>query len=188
MKSLRSESVLPLALLVGVSGCSDLVKSGPELDGTPASISGVALSSDAFAQLVLEEHPGPSVGTYEYRVLLNHSDSEVVAAYQGALSFPGNRFQVISVSVPASDDGEFRIVNQEDAAAGVIRFAGFAPERFQSNLVLTIVVAGSRAPLASELSATLEVVGNADGAAFPVEVLQPSEGIRNPDGTAVERW
>jgi hypothetical protein len=183
-----SRSALPLFALLAFSGCSDLVTNSSEPEVAQAPPSGVVLSSDAFAQLVLEEHPGPDVGTYEYRVLLNHSDSEVVAAYQGALTFPGNRFRVISVSAPASADGEFRIVNSEEAAGGVIRFAGFAPERFESNLVLTIIVSGSRAPLPSELSATLDVVGNADGAAFPVEGLQPSEGIRNPDGSAIERW
>ena len=100
-----------------------------------------------------------------------------VAAYQGVVTFSPDVMEVMSVRTPEAKDGEFRVVNAEERAAGRIRFAVFAAEALASTEAFRIVAHVRGGLAASHLVGALDVVGEVDGQAVAATQLRRSVGV-----------
>lgn len=154
---------LTMVLLVAASGCKDgaNIPSAPnqpdeppipatdEIDGVQASVH--AANFDSGKQ-VLE--------------IWVESDDEVkLGSYQGRFSFDPS---VLSLEKIVEPEEDFRVVNDEKADQGEIRFGAFTVESFASPVALKLHIRSSRPVEASDVELSLEVVGTVAGDSIPV--------------------
>ena len=102
-----------------------------------------------------------------------------LAAYQGTVTFSTAAMDALAVKAPDTQDGEYRVVNDRELAAGRIRFAAFAPQAFSSTEAFRIFARLKQGALATNLVGTLEVAGNTAGAAVRPQLLLRSDGVHN---------
>lgn len=100
-----------------------------------------------------------------------------LASYQGTVTFAADQMQVLSAPTPENADGEFRIVNAENAANGSLRFAGFSTQSMASTDAFRIV-ARLRGPVASlKLEGSIEVAGLVAGTSIASASLLRNVGV-----------
>lgn len=153
----------------------------------PASLETAVPLGKGGAQAVLVIEPG---ATSERAVLTVRVLSKDVnlAAYQGSLTFDADAFEIIEITVPSGIDAQFNIVNTDGAAKGVIRFAGFATEKFVSNEAFRLTVKPKRQLGTVNFATRLDVAGGTNGVALRESNLQAATGLRDAQsGALVEK-
>jgi hypothetical protein len=112
-------------------------------------------------QVVAMRSAEADVLRYEVRLEQN---ALALGAYQGVLHFDANALELMNASAPG--DG-YRLVNSENAASGVVRFAGFATAGFSAANALTLELKRRSGSLSSAApTARLEIAGALNGAAI----------------------
>ena len=166
--------VAPVCAL-SLAACRD-----DQLAAAPLSALTAALPSGSV-EAVIQQEAGPTPGTVQLTVRVLAKDN-VIAAYQGALTFTVGAFDPVSVSTPNGTDGEAHLVNSTDVAAGRLPFAAYAPERFGTDEAFSLVVRPILPLDAMHLRAALDVAGVASGRALAATSLRRSAGVRDAAG------
>lgn len=97
----------------------------------------------------------------------------VLGAYQGTLHFDPAVVSVDSATVPT--DG-YRLVNANDAAKGIVRFAGFTTDGFAGTEAVRLIVRGT--PLErGAFVLSLDQAGDLDGKVVPAAQLHGGSGL-----------
>lgn len=144
----------------------------------PSSVESAIAVRKGTATAVVVVEPGATRdrAVLTVRVLGN---SLTIGAFQGSLTFERGAVELIETTVPTGIDGQFHIVNAENAREGVIRFAGFATEKFVGDEAFRITIKPLR-PLSSiRFGTQLEVAGGTDGVALREEQLVAGSGLRD---------
>jgi hypothetical protein len=81
--------------------------------------------------------------------------------------------------VPTGAVGQFNIVNVTEARSGVVRFAGYATERFATNEAFHLRVTPKRDLTAVSFLARLDVAGTIAGAALHKDHLPARAGLHD---------
>lgn len=141
----------PTLLAVLVFGCAD------EPTGTPAEP--VAMD-DGVRPAVLVSQPEAGVAIVRIRI---DAQSLELGAYQGRFTYDPAALDLLNASMPS--DG-YRVMNTNGAVDnGLIRFAGFTVERFESPMVLELEFQVHDPAALDKMSAVLDVVGSVEGVA-----------------------
>jgi len=113
----------------------------------------------------------PSAGVAEVRIRIDAQSLEL-GAYQGRFTYDAAALELLKASMPS--DG-YRVINTHGAVDdGLIRFAGFTVERFQSPIVLAVEFQVHDPAALERLSVVLEAVGSVEGAAVAEDrILDP---------------
>jgi hypothetical protein len=143
-------------------------------------------SKEAPAAVMLAPQPMESRGVRAYvvqepggtanRVTLTiriQSKDVGVAAYQGRLEFDKDAFEIIEATAPSGDGT--RLVNAS-AAPGLLRFGGFAAEKFAGNTAVTLIVRPIKPLEQANLLASLDVAGEPDGTAIQKPLMPAQKG------------
>jgi hypothetical protein len=161
---MRFRTLFVLTMIAG-AGCNDAAAP------SAAVIAPLPLGGSAVRSYVVQES-----GSTADRVLLTiHVDSRDVgvAAYQGHLSFDPGSLEITEATTPS--DGN-RLVNAS-AGAGLVRFAGFAEERFGSTAAVHLVVKPLKSLDLANIVVSLDVVGQATGIAVSKEKIVATRGL-----------
>jgi hypothetical protein len=154
--------LFPLLVAVFVFGCADEPTGTPELEGLPVLKDGNVQAAVSVSQ--------PSTGVAVARIRIDAQSLEL-GAYQGRFTYDPAALELLDASMPS--DG-YRVVNTNGAKDGLIRFAGFTVDRFQSPLVLTLEFRVHDPAALGKLSVLLDVVGSVEGAAVAEDrILDP---------------
>jgi hypothetical protein len=169
-----------LAVLSVVAlGCLDERTPGP-------ATSPVAGSSNGVAQAVVLLEPGATATNAVLTVRVLSADM-TLGAYQGAVTFDAGAFELIEASLPTAASGQFNVVNTGSVAAGVIRFAGYATERFATTEAFHLRVRPKRDLSQVSFVARLDAVGTMTGASLNKSRLLAGPGLREASSGRVLR-
>lgn len=165
---------LTMALLVMAAGCKDgaNVPSSPDQPNDPP-ISNTEEIEGVQASL----HAGDfDSGKQVLEIWVESDDKVKLGSYQGRFSFDPSVLSLEKIVEPKED---FRVVNDEKADQGEIRFGAFTVKEFASPVALKLHVRSSRPVEASDVELSLEVVGTVAGDSIPVaNVSVPRKLIR----------
>lgn len=156
---------LLVLVLAASAGCDD------EVQKMAGLVAPAPLASMGVRAYVVRE-PG---GTEDRVTLTIYVDSKDVgvAAYQGRFEYDAGALEISEATTPS--DGT-RIVNTA-AGPGQVRFAGFAAEGFAKTAAARLVVRPLKPLEQANFLVTLDVVGEASGAAVAKERMVPLRGI-----------
>jgi hypothetical protein len=157
--------VLMAAAFIAAVGCKDRRPVAAELMAPPP------LTTPSARAYVVQE-PG---GLVDRIALTIHVEAKgiPIAAYQGRLQFDVEAFEIIEATTPG--DGT-RLVNATTAGRGVVTFAGFSTTEFGNTAAVRLVVRPIKPVAAANLCATLDVVGEANGASLTKDKLVTTRG------------
>lgn len=163
--------VLPLALIIGACAHETSLGGRPNI---PPDV------PDGVVQAVVQQEPAVDAGTLQYVVRVV-GPTTPFAAYQGVVTFDPRELDVVAVRVPTASGGETHLVNNTRVTEGSLRFAAYAPERFETDEAFRIVVRprGSGVPA---ITASLEVVGTEKGRVIDAARLRHSDGVHDARG------
>lgn len=161
--------ILVAALLVSGTACAeDAVNSplpNPRTMVPPGSVQVIIAQETAL---------GGDSAVFVVRLAAN---GVPLAAYQGTVTFAPQGIEIIGIRTPENGEGEFRIVNAEGAATGMLRFAGFATQAMSSTEAFRIVGRLKGGVAALKLEGSLDVVGEVGGTQILASSLLRSTGV-----------
>ena len=163
------KKLLLLCTLVAVAACEDQAIVAPLPN--PA-----AMVPPGTVQVIIAQERGLGGDTTVFVVRLV-ANGVPLAAYQGSVTFVPEGMQIISVLTPENAQGEFRVVNAEGAAAGKLRFAGFATEAMSSTEAFRIVARLHGNVSLLKLDGSLDIAGEAAGTQIGAASLRRSIGV-----------
>lgn len=103
-----------------------------------------------------------------------------LGSYQGAVTFDPTQVTVDSAVAPSGDGS--RLVNANDAAKGLVRYAGYTTSSFRTGDAVRFVVRVKSLD-AAKFATTLDVAGDVNGTAIAKTLLHGSAGVRSSRGT-----
>jgi hypothetical protein len=174
--------------MIATSGCHDAAKSpvtGPAAVAPAEAL--IALVPAGTVQTAIQQLPVAADGsiTFVVRVLANGVS---VSSYQGSVTFAAGAYSLVYVAVPADLSNESHLYNAAGFSDGRIRFAGIAAPAFAGAdtgdglEALRFTVHAVLPPDRANLAASLELVGDPNGAAIGPDRVLASPGIHDTFG------
>jgi hypothetical protein len=155
--------LFPTLVAVFVFGCAD------EPTATLTEPAGLPVVEDGSVRAAVFVS-GSNADITVVRVEID-AQSLDVGAYQGRFTYDPAAMDFIDASMPK--DG-YRVINTGGADEGLIRFAGFTVQRFESPIVLELAFHVRDLTALDELSVDLDVVGSVEGVAVAEDrILEP---------------
>ena len=154
------------AVLVAGTACQDRPIAGPAVN-----LSGVVPVGMVQPVVIREAGVTPGESILTVRV---HGTGVEVGAYQGEVTYDPKVVTVVATALPEAE-GEYRVLNA--AEVGRIRFAAFTAAVLKEEVALRLTVRLSGAWSAAAVRATLEAVGNQEGAALAESAFRSTSAI-----------
>ena len=155
--------LFPIALAVFAFGCAD---EPTGMSAKPAEPPAIEDGSVRAAVLV----SGSDADVTVIRIEIDAQSLEL-GAYQGRFTYDPAAMELLDASMPK--DG-YRVMNTRGAGDGLIRFAGFTVQRFESPMVLELAFHVHDLTALDKLSVDLDVVGSVEGVAVAEDrILEP---------------
>ncbi len=148
--------LFPIVVAAFVFGCGD------EPTGTPAEPVDLPVFEDGSVRAAVTVSRS-SAGVTVIRIGIDAQSLEL-GAYQGRFTYDPAEMELLDASMPS--DG-YRVINTLGAGDGLIRFAGFTVERFESPIVLTLRFRVHDVAALDKVSVGLDAVGSVMGVEVP---------------------
>ena len=152
--------LFPTLVAVFVFGCGDEPTAMPPEP---------AVEDGSVRAAVLVSRPSDGVAVIRIRI---DAQSLQLGAYQGRFTYDPAALELLDASAPS--DG-YRVMNTHGAGDGLIRFAGFTVERFESPSVLTLEFRVHDSAALDKLSVVLDAIGSVEGQAVPEDRILGSK-------------
>ncbi len=165
---MKYRNAIALSMLAVLAAACDDEKPAP----APALLAPTPIDGQGVRAYVVQE-PGATADRVTLTIRIQSKDLGV-AAYQGRLEFDKDAIEIIEATSP-SDDGT-RLVNP-NAGVGMLKFAGFATEKFTGNTAATLIVHPLKPLDQANFVATLDVAGESNGSAVQAARLMPARGL-----------
>ena len=155
--------LFPTLVAVFVFGCAD------EPTATLTEPEGLPVVEDGSVRAAVLVS-GSSTDITVIRIEID-AQSLDLGAYQGRFTYDPAAMELLDASMPK--DG-YRVMNTHGAGDGLIRFAGFTVQRFESPVVLELAFHVHDLTALDKLSVELDVVGSVEGVAVAEDrILEP---------------
>lgn len=161
--------VLLLGTLAILAGCADRSLLEPGLE---TAFPRLPVDADAGVRVSLLV--GPWIDGAQEVAVWMETDEDRLGAYQARL-----RFDVAVLRFDRADwsDEGFRVLNEEGAASGQIRFAGFKAHGFADPEVLRVRFRTTRSIAQGDIELLLEAIGTLEGEAVDPALMSAQPGL-----------